>query len=206
MCQWLYIQWLVRMVWIKKVMSSKTEHILQCAMTILKESGDQGLTMRKVAEAADMRLSNVQYYFKTKELLLAALLEGFLLDYGQSMQALILPEQLDAEKKLKHLTLHILNDVEKSECAVVFKEIWAIAERNSAVKQAVDDYYAKLHQMLFDELKQVAPKECKSQTINNAVAIFLPFIEGYCITSSNLKVSSKKLSEQLAIVLYNLLN
>jgi AcrR family transcriptional regulator len=51
-------------------MSLKTEHILQCAMTLLKASGDQGLTMRKVAEAADMRLSNVQYYFKTKELLL----------------------------------------------------------------------------------------------------------------------------------------
>ena len=58
-------------------MSSKIEHILNCAMSILKESGDQGLTMRKIAEAADMRLSNVQYYFKTKELLLGALLEGF---------------------------------------------------------------------------------------------------------------------------------
>jgi AcrR family transcriptional regulator len=187
-------------------MSPKIEHILHCAMTILKESGDQGLTMRKIAEAADMRLSNVQYYFKTKELLLGALLEGFLLDYAQSMQTLVLPDKLDAEQKLKHLTFHILNDIEKSECAVVFKEIWAIAERNSAVKKAVDDYYAKLHQMLFDELKQIAPNECKSQTINNAVAILLPFIEGYCITSSNLKVSSKNLAEQLALILYRLLN
>jgi AcrR family transcriptional regulator len=175
-------------------------------MSILKESGDQGLTMRKVAEAADMRLSNVQYYFKTKELLLAALLEGFLLDYAQSMQTLTLPDQLGAEDKLKYLILHILNDIERSDCAVVFKEIWAIAERNCAVKKAVDDYYEKLHQMLFDELKQVAPKDCKTQKVNNAVAIFLPFIEGYCITSSNLKVTSKKLSEQLALVLYSLLN
>jgi len=60
--------------------------------------------------------------------------------------------------------------------------------------------------MLFDELKQVAPKGCKAQTINNAVTIFLPFIEDYCITPSNLKVASKKLSEQLALVLNNLLN
>lgn len=187
-------------------MSSKTEHILQCAMTLLKESGDQGLTMRKVAESADMRLSNVQYYFKTKELLLAALLEGFLVDYAQSMQVLTASDQLSAEKRLQQLTTHILNDIEKSDCAVVFKEIWAIAERNNAVKQAVDDYYAKLHLMLFEELKQVAPKGCKDQTLNNAVAILLPFIEGYCITNSNLKVSNKKLAQQLAEVLFQLLN
>ena len=61
------------------------EHILNCSMTLLKESGEQGLTMRKIAVAADMRLSNVQYYFKTKELLLGALLEGFLLEYAKSI-------------------------------------------------------------------------------------------------------------------------
>lgn len=54
--------------------------------------------MRKVAEAAGMRLSNVQYYFKTKELLLAALLAGFLVEYADSMQLLSLPEQDNPEK------------------------------------------------------------------------------------------------------------
>ncbi len=63
-------------------MKPKIEHMLNCAMTLLKDSGDQGLTMRKIAETANMSLSNVQYYFKTKELLLGALLEGFLLAYA----------------------------------------------------------------------------------------------------------------------------
>lgn len=186
-------------------MSAKIEHILNCAMNILKESGDQGLTMRKVAEEADMRLSNVQYYFKTKELLLAALLEGFLVEYAESMSLLTFSDLLSAEKRLGQLMLHILNDVEKSDCAVVFKEIWAIAERNSAVKKAVDDYYGQFHAMLFDELKKVAPEGCKKTTLNNAVAILLPFIEGYCITSPNLKIPANKLSQQLARVLYQLL-
>ncbi|MEH6348361.1 MAG: TetR/AcrR family transcriptional regulator [Bermanella sp.] len=187
-------------------MSSKIEHILNCAMSILKETGDQGLTMRKIAEAADMRLSNVQYYFKTKELLLGALLEGFLLDYADSMQLLSFSDQHDSETKLRLLALHILRDIEKSDCAVVFKEIWAIAERNNLVKKAVDDYYKKLHRMLFDALKQVAPKNSEDLQVNNAVAILLPFIEGYCITSSNLNVSTNKLSDQLGLILYKLLS
>jgi AcrR family transcriptional regulator len=187
-------------------MSPKAEHILNCAMNILKESGDQGLTMRKVAEAADMRLSNVQYYFKTKELLLGALLAGFLLEYAESMQLLSLPKQDNLEKKLSRLALHILTDIENSDCAVIFKEMWAIAERNSTVKKAVDEYYKKLYAMLFEALKQAAPQNFQVQQLDNAVVILLPFIEGYCITSSNLNVSTKKLSEQLGVILYNLLS
>jgi AcrR family transcriptional regulator len=187
-------------------MSPKIEHILNCAMNILIESGDQGLTMRKVAQAADMRLSNVQYYFKTKELLLGALLEGFLLEYAESMQLLSFSKQHAPEKKLSVLALHILNDIQSSDCAVVFKEIWAIAERNSAVKKALDEYYKKLYAMLFDALKQAAPENCQGKQLDNAVVILLPFIEGYCITFSNLKVSTKKLSEQLGAILYKILS
>ena len=187
-------------------MSTKIEHILNCAMTILKESGDQGLTMRKVAETADMRLSNVQYYFKTKDLLLGALLAGFLIEYAESMQLLSFPEQHDSKKKLSLLALHILTAIESSNCAVVFKEIWAIAERNNTIKKAVDEYYEKLYAMLYEALKKSAPENCRGQQLDNAVVILLPFIEGYCITSSSLNVSTKQLSDQLGLILYRILN
>ena len=187
-------------------MSQKIEHILNCAMNILKESGDQGLTMRKVAETARMSLSNVQYYFKTKELLLGALLEGFLLEYAKSMKLLSFPKQDNPESKLCILVLHILTDIESSDCAVIFKEIWAIAERNNAVKKATDEYYKSMYEMLFEALKQAGPEHCQKQQLDNAVVILMPFIEGYCITSSHLNVSTKKLSEQLSIIMYKLLS
>ena len=187
-------------------MSEKKVHILNCAMTILKVSGDQGLSMRKVAEAADMRLSNVQYYFKTKELLVGALLEGFLLDYAESIQSLSLSEQVEPENTMKYFILYILNDIENSDCAVVFKEIWSIAGRNSLVKEAVDEYYQKLHIMLFNALKEIAPENCSDQQLDNAVALLLPFIEGYCITFTNIKTSTEVLADQLALVLQNLLH
>ena len=187
-------------------MNQKKVHILSSAMAILKESGDQGLSMRKVAERAEMSLSNVQYYFKTKELLLGALLEAFLLDYAKSMQLLSFPEQLSAEQRLKKSLLYILKDVETADCAVVFKELWAIAERNVAVRHAVANYYQDLHKMLFDLLEKVAAKGCQRQRIDKAVGILLPFIEGYCITHSALQVSAEELSEQLAGLLYQSLN
>lgn len=60
--------------------------------------------------------------------------------------------------------------------------------------------------MLFDALKYAAPENCQSHQLDNAVVILLPFIEGYCVTSSSLDVSTKKLSEQLRSTLYKLLS
>lgn len=186
-------------------MNPKIDHILSCAMAILKESGDQGLSMRKVAETADMRLSNVQYYFKTKELLLAALLEGFLIEYAQSMQLTNLPGEQGLQKQLHHLIFHILTDIEKSECAMVFKEIWAISERNPDIKKALDAYYVTLHNLLFNQINNITPQGTSTTSINRAIAILLPYIEGYCITSSQLKVPSKQIAEHLSSALHKLL-
>ena len=116
------------------------------------------------------------------------------------------PEQLNAEQRLKKSLLYILKDVETADCAVVFKELWAIAERNVAVRHAVANYYQDLHKMLFDVLEKVAAKGCQRQRIDKAVGILLPFIEGYCITHSALQVSAEELSEQLAGLLYQSLN
>ena len=115
-------------------------------------------------------------------------MNGFLVDYAESMQLLSLPKQDNLENKLSALALHILTDIESSDCAVIFKELWAISGRNTAVKKAVNEYYQKLYAMLFEALKKAAPENCEEQQLDNAVVILLPFIEGYCITSSNLKM------------------
>ena len=60
--------------------------------------------------------------------------------------------------------------------------------------------------MLSEALKNAAPENCQEQKVDNAVAILLPFIEAYGTTSSNLKLSSKKLAEQLALILHKLLS
>lgn len=84
--------------------------------------------------------------------------------------------------------------------------MWTIAERNSAVEKTVDEYYKKLSSMFYEVLKQDAPENYQSQQLDNAVAILLLFIEGYCVTFSNLKVSTKTLVEQLVFILYKLLS
>src|SRR6202008_1882403 len=52
----------------------RAHEILQAARTLLAAEGYAGLSMRRVAGAARMSLSNVQHYYPSRELLLEALL------------------------------------------------------------------------------------------------------------------------------------
>ena len=187
-------------------MNPKISHIFSCTMSLLKESGDQGLSMRKIAEKADMRLSNLQYYFKTKELLLSALFGSFLEEYSKSVQSIQFDQHSNPQQQLQHLLFYILSDIEKAECAVIFKELWAIAERNSAVKVALDQYYDDLYQMLFDILSTLVAETKRAKDIHRAVSILLPFIEGFCITRKNLPVATADLADQLAVMIHHIIS
>lgn len=175
-------------------------------MSLLKESGEQGLSMRKIADKAEMRLSNLQYYFKTRELLLSALLGEFLEEYSRSMQAIQFEAGQGPEQRLQKVLEFILTDLEKGECAVIFKEIWAIAERNCTVRASLDSYYQDLLQMLVNILKNIAPLHVQPQKLQQAACLLLPFIEGYCLTHKNLPVESAVLAKQLGIMIFNMVS
>lgn len=90
--------------------SEKSEKILDVALTLLKNEGDYGVTMRQVAAGANMTLSNVQYYFKNKDNLLVALADR----YFQSC----LSEMREMPKLTSEATLHEdLTSLVKAFCA-----------------------------------------------------------------------------------------
>ena len=55
----------------------KMQRIINHGLALLKENGDHGLTMRQVAVNAGMSLSNVQYYFSTKNDLLKGMVDTY---------------------------------------------------------------------------------------------------------------------------------
>ena len=67
-----------------------------------------------------------------------------------------------SEEKLVLLAAIILDGVDSSDCAVVYKEILAISQRNGAVKKAIDEYYKKLQAVLFEAISQAALKISKT--------------------------------------------
>jgi hypothetical protein len=101
------------------------------------------------------------------------------------VQSIQFDQQSDSQQQLKQFFIYMLSDIEKAERAVIFKELWDIAERNSAVKVSLDQYYEDLYQMLFSLLSTLATQARREKDIHLAVSTLLPFIEGFCITRRN---------------------
>lgn len=165
--------------------SEKSEKILDVALTLLKNEGDYGVTMRQVAAGANMTLSNVQYYFKNKDNLLVALADR----YFQSC----LSEMREMPKLTSEATLHedltslvkafLCHGLELSEMCRIFREYWAISTRNAAIEQYLKAYYQSSAQVLNAIFSPVA---ATPDNASKAVSLFIPFVEGYSITAMSL--------------------
>ncbi|MEM7801184.1 MAG: TetR/AcrR family transcriptional regulator [Chloroflexota bacterium] len=169
----------------------KKERIIVAAVDILAEHGDSGLTMRQVAKETQMALSNVQYYYRNKDALLAGLIDFYLNVCYEAYQRFV--EKIPEGERLEASIRFLLVNPEMETVCQVFKELWAISERNEAIKTHLNDHYRFYAEQLANELKAMAPPDCTQQQIDRAVSLILPLVEGYNITSDALPLNETEL-------------
>jgi len=119
----------------KAFKNSKIPLIIDCALAIMRDHGEHGLTMRQVATRAGMSLSNLQYYFKNKN----ELLKG-MVDFYFDKCATLFEKQLMASRATS--LRQRINDLisfslaygdSLTEICKIFREFWAIATRNEEI-------------------------------------------------------------------------
>lgn len=186
-------------------MNKKRELILKSAMEILLQDGDQGLSMRKLSQRAEMSLSNLQYYFKTKEVLLDGLLSNFLEGYIEALDVQKINSQSYTKNDLEKLFQFLLEEQVKSNCGIIFKEVWSIASRNKQVEKSLNLYYKDLKGLYFELLTPFSSSSTTSKQLDSVVNIILSFYEGFCITKKQLCDTQKEIGIQLAGMVYPLI-
>ncbi|BDS09621.1 TetR/AcrR family transcriptional regulator [Aureispira anguillae] len=173
--------------------TEKTHKIIQTTIRLLSQEGAGGLTMRKIAKLADIRLSNLQYYYKDKN----ALLEATIQDYFRQNEAEIsqqiaqLPKDIEFIALLSLLLEQSLVSGSSSERCAMFREIWALATKNPKIDELVRLHYKKHNDWL---VEQFAPY---SQQTDLIVSILMPYIEGYSLMGNAIPVNKKDLIAHL---------
>lgn len=179
--------------------NAKTEKVIDVGLTLLKTQGDFGLSMRKVATDAEMSLSNVQYYFKTKDDLLKAMADRY---FEQCLEELKSVEALQDHARVQDelsvlLGMFLSHGVNISDMCRIFREYWAIATRNEAIERYVLDYYQEMANILTSKLLPVA-KDDKSA--KEAVSILIPYIEGYTVSAAAMPEDVQRITELLTTI------
>ena len=183
----------------------KSETIIDCALELLNAQGDHGVTMRKVAQCADMSLSNVQYYFKNKDELLTALANRYFencLDEIRQLPVLADGDNLRPELA-QMLRGFLTHGLEVSEMCRIFREYWAIATRNDVIEEYLRKYYSDLADILTEKLRPASPSP---KALSSAVSVIIPFVEGYSITAHSLPKDFDAVTELLTSTVMSLMN
>jgi AcrR family transcriptional regulator len=150
---------------------ARRKAILDAATAVLVEDGHAGLSLRAVAGRAEIRLSNLQYYYRTREGLVAALLDRQLTEALERLREPLATS--DAEELVRRL----LADQCDRSAVVLFTEVWALAGRDLEVGVAVRDFYLR-YQGLVERTVTVFRPDLAPHEISSRSRVFICLLEG----------------------------
>lgn len=176
--------------------SEKETQILECALKLLIETGHSGLTMRGIADCAGMRLSNVQYYFKSRDDILIAMVAQYFDACAEDLRRMTEDSKAETQRdRIRFLVQAGLSHGHQiSDMCRAFREIWAISSRNESVAQSLMHYYGRLADVIAEYVFQDDPGGDARETLK---ALLIPYFEGYSVTAGSLGLGHETIADML---------
>ena len=170
--------------------------IIDCALSILRDNGYGGLSMRQVAKSANISLSNLQFYFKNKDELLRGMIDFYFERCSTLFESHLRGlDSLEAAMKIRGIISFGLEGGEEiNEICKIFRELWAISTRNEDVKEHLEDYYREYASSLSDLFSTVS---VDADNIKNVTSLLLPYFEGYALMATVIPLEKVEVLEML---------
>jgi len=164
---------------------SRAQAILQAARGLLASEGYAGLSMRRVAQAAGMTLSNVQHYYASKDALLEALLLT-IMDEFQSKMDRISAEMRERPRLERFLSTAdmFLEEITDPVTHAIFFELWALASRNPFASQLMDKMLGRERKSVYNLIRGLNPAISDDEYMQRAI-LMVAQIEGLMLFRLN---------------------
>jgi AcrR family transcriptional regulator len=155
--------------------------IVLTARELLMTEGYAQFSMRNVAARAGLHLANVQYYYKTREDLVKALLDDTGERYRSSYEELRATAPTDREARFKAVVEFNLKDIATSETRRYFIQLWALlTEIDGRAGHLMNDLYAIDIQQLSDCIADLVP-DTDAAEVRRRASILAAMIEGLVV-------------------------
>src|SRR3569833_2989455 len=158
--------------------------IVLAARELLMTEGYAQFSMRNVAARAGLHLANVQYYYKTREDLVKALLEDTGERYRSSYEELRARAPADRQARFKAIVEFNLKDIATAETRRYFIQLWAVlTEIDGHAGHLMHDLYAIDIQQLSDCIADQAP-DTDATEVRRRASVLAAMIEGMVVVRS----------------------
>lgn len=145
---------------IRKTMAAE---ILKAATNELIEKGYAQFSLRGVAAAAGMRLSSLQYHFKSFDELLAATLKCLFDSYLDGAEAIVRQPSPRSKEPLTNLIRYSLQQVKSPRMILATTESWALAHRNAMAREVMQAGYEGYLSVFMAAITPLNPRLSEAQ-------------------------------------------
>jgi AcrR family transcriptional regulator len=155
--------------------------IVLAARELLMTEGYAQFSMRNVAARAGLHLANVQYYYKTREDLVTALLDDTGERYRASYEELRSTAPADREARFKAIIEFNLKDIATAETRRYFIQLWALlTEIDGRAGHLMQDLYAIDIQQLSECIADLVP-DTEPAEVRRRASVLAAMIEGMVV-------------------------
>jgi AcrR family transcriptional regulator len=137
--------------------------ILKAATNELIEKGYAQFSLRGVAAAAGMRLSSLQYHFKSFDELLAATLKCLFDSYLEGAEAIVRQPSPRSKEPLTNLIRYSLQQVKSPRMILATTESWALAHRNAMAREVMQAGYEGYLSVFMAAITPLNPRLSEAQ-------------------------------------------
>lgn len=162
---------------VRKPREERKAEILIAATGILVNEGHAELSLRRVAKEVSIRLSTVQHYFESREVLLNALIDDRVELYRESFAMVRAQAEGSVEEQARAVIEFLLYDSLDPETCGFFTQFWALGFQASDARQQLFELYHHHRKELADIVASVRPDLSPSECLKRA-AMISSMIEG----------------------------
>jgi AcrR family transcriptional regulator len=167
--------------------------IVKAARQVLVEAGYTQFSLRNIASAAGIHLSNLQYYFPTREAIIEGLLDYVVQTYNENYEKQFRDLPQDPETRFRAVIDYLIADIGNAETRRFFIQLWALLESldHSGVGKLLNDLYAKHIETLAGHIAALNP-EISPATRQQRATMMAAMIDGMMLMLGDADIHTRR--------------
>jgi len=161
-------------------LSAGAMRIVRAAIRLFIKAGSAGFTTRGVAKEAGLSLGAVQHFFRTRDQLMAAMLEQFLSEYRQAYDRLAVELPFNGEARLMGALDYLVADAWRPDARRFFFNLYALSCHSSSVARLFNQVYAHHRRRIAGFIGAARPSLSEQQCYDFALEV-AALLEGLMI-------------------------
>lgn len=139
--------------------ASRQRQLIDATMQVISQFGISGMTLQRVAEAANITAGMVNFHFKSKEALLTATLESLVQEYASELSAATALTTDPAEILTIIVDRHFSSSIMTPERTALWYAYWGETQARHGYQQICAEADRFLWQLVHDQMMQMHPTD-----------------------------------------------